>query len=228
MSNAASLPRAVIFDIDNTLIDNPTAHIEAMANVTERLTGTRRTVEPRHHGLTDYQILTTCLEEGGLDPEAIRQNVSEYFAEMAAAYRVRVPEAPPQVLAGATELVTTLDQHGFVLGVVSGNLPAIAWDKLERIGVRQYFRDGAFGDRPLERHQLVTEVLAKLGVTPDHAVVLGDTPRDVAAGRTAGTKTFGVATGWSSVKQLTEAGADAAEDDLSNTRHVVTVIEALV
>jgi phosphoglycolate phosphatase-like HAD superfamily hydrolase len=44
--------------------------------------------------------------------------------------------------------------------------------------------------------------------------VIGDTPLDIAAGRQAGFKTVGVATGKYSVEELAEAGATVAIADL--------------
>jgi phosphoglycolate phosphatase-like HAD superfamily hydrolase len=46
---------------------------------------------------------------------------------------------------------------------------------------------------------------------PNHDVlVIGDTPRDIEAGRAAGFRTVGVATGQYSADQLRDSGADLA------------------
>ena len=47
-----------------------------------------------------------------------------------------------------------------------------------------------------------------LGRPPDVCYVVGDTPRDMEAGRYAGAVTVGVATGSYTVEQLNDAGAD--------------------
>ena len=48
--------------------------------------------------------------------------------------------------------------------------------------------------------------------------VIGDTPRDIEAGRSAGFQTVGVATGKYSVEQLSEAGADLSIRDFQKDR----------
>ena len=44
----------------------------------------------------------------------------------------------------------------------------------------------------------------------DEIWVIGDTPKDVAAAHAAGARAVGVATGWYTIEQLRESGAEAA------------------
>ena len=54
--------------------------------------------------------------------------------------------------------------------------------------------------------------------------MIGDTPRDVACGRSAGTRTLAVATGHFSVEDLAEAGADVVLEDFTDTDRVVEIL----
>ena len=52
------------------------------------------------------------------------------------------------------------------------------------------------------------DVLFQLGVRPDHAVFVGDTPIDITTGVNAGVRTVGVTWGFRLADELLDAGAD--------------------
>jgi phosphoglycolate phosphatase len=56
-------------------------------------------------------------------------------------------------------------------------------------------------------------------------VLIGDTPRDVAAGRAAGVQVIAVASGRSSVEELQAAGADEVLADLTDTAKLRRLIK---
>ena len=49
------------------------------------------------------------------------------------------------ILKGVFNLLTKLDQKGFLLGLVTGNLEKIARAKSKKIGINQFFKFGGFG-----------------------------------------------------------------------------------
>jgi phosphoglycolate phosphatase len=55
-------------------------------------------------------------------------------------------------------------------------------------------------------------------------VLVGDTPLDVAAGRSAGARVVGVATGPHSVDELVEARAEPVLSDLRDTEAVLEAV----
>jgi phosphoglycolate phosphatase-like HAD superfamily hydrolase len=61
-------------------------------------------------------------------------------------------------------------------------------------------------------------------VASSDAVVIGDTPLDVACAKAGGARLIAVATGYYSVDQLRAAGADVVFEDLSDTGAVVRSI----
>jgi phosphoglycolate phosphatase len=71
--------------------------------------------------------------------------------------------------------------------------------------------------------QHVKALLALLGVRPSDALVVGDHPTDILAGRAAGTVTAGVMTGRAETRDFEEAGADHIIKDI---RGVFGVIES--
>ncbi len=111
-----------------------------------------------------------------------------------------------------------------VLGLATGNIELGARVKLERGQLNRYFTFGGFGSDSEHRTGLVRkagEVAArKFGnpIRPEDVFVIGDTPLDIDAGRAAGYKTVGVATGRYSTEWLLEAGATFVISDFQQGR----------
>ena len=95
------------------------------------------------------------------------------------------------------------------------------------------FEVGGYGSDDEVRANLVAiaqaRAIAKYGETFDKAntTLVGDTPRDVRAGRDGGARVVGVATGTDSVESLRAAGADVVLPDLGDTRAVAEAVTSL-
>ena len=106
-----------------------------------------------------------------------------------------------------------------MLGLATGNVEAGARIKLERGGLNGYFSFGGFGSDSEDRTEVVAAAARRasaLGAsaTPDRTFVIGDTPRDVLAGKAAGFRTIAVGTGNYSTEALRVTGADLVIEDL--------------
>ena len=109
-----------------------------------------------------------------------------------------------------------------MLGIVSGNLERIGWKKLGRAGLDHYFRFGVFADEALTRTELVALALRHAAGRgwfngAGRAVLVGDTPNDVEAGRANGLETIAVATGLSTMEELRASGASVCAADLTDS-----------
>ena len=60
-----------------------------------------------------------------------------------------------KVCPGVRDLLRRLTARGVVIGLVTGNLSRIGWRKMERAGLRPYFRFGAFAEMARDRAGLV-------------------------------------------------------------------------
>jgi phosphoglycolate phosphatase-like HAD superfamily hydrolase len=95
------------------------------------------------------------------------------------------------------------------------------------------FEVGGYGSDDEVRANLVAiaqaRAAAKYGETFDKAntVLVGDTPRNVRAGRDGGARVVAVATGADCVESLCAAGADVVLPDLSDTRAVTEAVTSL-
>jgi len=116
------------------------------------------------------------------------------------------------------------------LALLTGNYETGAQLKLEHFDLWRYFRCGAFGDGAADRNGLVPKALARVAgcggpaFTASDAVVIGDTPLDVACAKAGGARSIAVATGNHTVDQLRAAGADVVFEDFSDTEAVLQSI----
>ena len=142
-----------------------------------------------------------------------------------------------RVLPGINSILDEMSTRSDVaLGLATGNLEAGARIKLDRGGLNRYFAFGGFGSDDLpkpargaqsdseDRTELVRkaadEAAARCGKTilSCDIFVIGDTPLDIDAGKRAGFKTVGVATGSYSIEQLLDCGANFAIPDFDEGR----------
>lgn len=220
--------KVLLFDIDQTLINSGGAGLRALDRACRELYGLDRAMDGiSPHGKTDPAIVREILRlKLGLEdppPSPIATVLESYIrflrneVETSANYRVM-----PGILPLLDELAP---QPNVMLGLATGNVEVGARIKLDRGGLNPYFTFGGFGSDSENRTELVRKAAEHAGrksgasIPPDDVFVIGDTPLDVAAGRQAGFKTIGVATGSYSVPQLLEAGATAAVEDLEQGRN---------
>lgn len=195
----------LLFDIDGTLLGGmPPTHRQAICEAALRLFGL--TIRPEQitdtAGRTDTSIVYRVLEQAGIWREAVTPLLPSFFEAMAGAYaRLRPDDLSAYLLPAVAETLGWLEQHGAALGLVTGNLTAIAWSKLGTAGIARYFQCGAFGEEAEARDELPALAASRarecFGRTfrPERTFVIGDTPFDIACGVACGFRTIAVATG---------------------------------
>jgi phosphoglycolate phosphatase len=144
------------------------------------------------------------------------------------------PGARKGVMPGVRDLLDALSERDDVyLALLTGNYEAGARIKLEYFDLWKYFPCGAFGDEAPNRNGLVPKAVARVAAcggpsfSAADAVVIGDTPLDVACAAICGARSIAVATGSHDVGQLQAAGADVVLQDLGDTDQVLRVIADL-
>ena len=134
-----------------------------------------------------------------------------------------------RVLPGAREALAALESEPTVhQGVLTGNLRAVARIKLVSLGLEQFLdlETSSYGDDHADRAELVTIARERAArqldtqFDPDDTVLIGDTPRDVAAALTAGVRVIAVATGRNRIEELRAAGAVDVLENLEDTVRV--------
>jgi phosphoglycolate phosphatase-like HAD superfamily hydrolase len=107
-----------------------------------------------------------------------------------------------------------LIDDGYLLGLVTGNLEAVAHIKLHRAQLNRFFSFGGYGSDSTDRGELTRIALNRATlvygepVTPEQAIVVGDTPHDVDGAHAAGMACVGVGSHNFDVDQLRAADAD--------------------
>jgi phosphoglycolate phosphatase len=211
----------VLFDIDGTLIRRAGPHHRrSLEAAVKRVTGAGTTTEGiPTQGMLDRDIVRLMMKNAGISERAIRESMP---AIVAAAQRIYVRTCPPlegKVCPGARMLLWKLHRRGVPAGLVTGNLTAIGWKKMERAGLKPYFRFGAFAELARDRAGLVRVALAQArrqGWIDRRSMVslIGDHPNDILAARANGIQSIAVATGLVGSDELSSHAPDVLVDDL--------------
>jgi phosphoglycolate phosphatase-like HAD superfamily hydrolase len=170
--------------------------------------------------MLDRDILRVMLRAQGVSDAAIRRAMPELVRAAGLAYcRRKGPSLRRKVCPGARMLVHRLSRRKATLGLVTGNLSRIAWEKMRRAGLRDYFRFGAFAELAQHRAGLVKlalrEARAQGWIARSSPVTLiGDHENDIRAARANGIRVVAVATGLSSPEQLAAERPDVLVPDL--------------
>jgi phosphoglycolate phosphatase len=209
--------RAVLFDIDGTLLITGGAGAAAWQRAFEELYGVEANIdEHTDAGMTDPEIAAIVFRE------AIGREGSQAERSKAiATYLKHLPDTVAEsdgyrVMPGIEELLARLVEKELLLGLVTGNIEAAAHIKLARGHLNHLFGFGGYGSDSADRTEVTRAALRRGelvsgGTLADGAcIAVGDTPRDVAAGHGAGIKVVGVATGSYSLDELRNADADWA------------------
>jgi phosphoglycolate phosphatase-like HAD superfamily hydrolase len=217
MSKSTPEARAVLFDIDGTLLVTGGAGAVAWQRAFRESHGIDANIEEHTHaGMTDPEIAEIVFREviGREGSEAERAKaIAGYLSHLADA----VEESTGyRVMPGIEELLPRLAGEGILLGIVTGNIESAAQIKLARADLNRFFAFGGYGSDSRDRTELTEKALERGGevsgspLDPATTIGVGDTPRDVTACHGAGIKVVGVATGSYTVEELTESGADWA------------------
>jgi len=218
-------PALVLFDIDGTLIRRAgPQHRLALIEAIRRVTGIETTTDHVPlHGMLDPDIITRMLRQAGAAEALIRRAMPEIVWRAQNLYVRSSPDLRRKVCPGARRLLAGLQRRGAVMGLVTGNLTRIGWKKVERAGLRAYFRLGAFGEMSRDRAGLVRLALAEARRrgwlcrrTP--VSLIGDAPADVRAARLNRVRAVAVATGVTGFDELAALKPDLLLKDLRALR----------
>ena len=213
--------QAILFDIDGTLITTGGAGAVAWRLAFEELYGI-----PADIGMFS--------DAGMTDPEVGRKTFAAVIGhepeprELARVMAMRLKYLPQavaeskgyRVLDGVEELLPRLVDEGYLLGLTTGGTDSAAHIKLARANLARWFTFGGYGSDSTDRTELTRRAIERAGMLlgmnldPQQALVVGDTPLDIAAAHGAGAVGVGVASGHFTAAQLEESGADVVLETL--------------
>ena len=233
----ADAPLLLLFDIDGTLLDRATAaHSEALHEALHEVHG----IDSRARGAgidpagrTDGEIARLLLLAAGVSALAIDERADDVRAACSEAFaRLCPPSLADTVIPGVAELVSWLATRDDVrLSLVTGNFEPVARLKLSRAGIGRHFPSGqgGFGSDSEDRAALPGIARKRAGHNGvshprGRAIVIGDTPRDIACARADDVRCFAVTTGRFGASELD--GADAVAEDAAALRGLLEAVLA--
>ena len=200
-------PPVVLFDIDGTLTDTNYLHTLAW----------RRAFLDRGHDVASSRIHRMIGASGEKLMEACIGEPEDAVKE---SWRARFDELVPEIRAfpGAHDLISTVRARGARAVLATSSPGDLVEHHLRALGIDADDIDGLTTDSDVEDAKPAPDVflaaLAQVDGAADRAIVVGDTPWDVAAAQAAGISAIGVRTGGWSKAELVEAGALEVYDDV--------------
>ena len=225
--------RLVLFDIDGTLVLTGGAGKRAMDRAFEEAFGIGNAfADIAMGGRTDRFLIERGLEHWGIPATggALDLFRRRYLAHLADS--IHEPGLGTKgTMPGVGAVLDALDAQPEVqTALLTGNYAAGAQIKLEHFGLWDRFAWGAFGDDYVERDALARAAVAdapRRGVAladARHAVVVGDTPFDIACARAAGARVIAVATGGHTLDELRALAPDLAVPTLGELDAVLALV----
>lgn len=210
-----------LFDIDGTLVRRAGPHHrEALVEAIRRTTGLETaTGGIPLHGMLDPDILAEMMRRAGAARALVRDWLPEIVRQAQAIYARACPSLERKTCPGVRRLLRTLARRGVRMGLVTGNLTRIGWKKIERAGLKPFFRFGAFGEMAKDRAGLARLALAEAQrrgwierTTP--VSLIGDSHKDILAAQANGVRSIAVATGLCPFEELRTYSPDLLLRDL--------------
>lgn len=200
--------KAVIFDVDGTLMDTNYHHTEAWARAFQAIgRPVPRSVIHRQIGKGSDQFVPEFVDDEAIGREADRTHGEEY----ARLVETAVP------LPGAKEILASLPDRGIDVWLATSAKPEELEKTLAALDAENKVA-GIVSSGDVEDSKPAPDIFAlaleRIGCAPHETVVVGDTVWDIVAARRCGLSAVAVLTGGAfSRAELIGAGAIAVYDD---------------
>lgn len=200
--------RAVLFDLDGTLLDTIALILASFRHATTTVLGAP---------LPDAVLLRNvgvplAAQMAEFDPERAEELLAVYRAHNGEIHDDMVEAYP-----GTGEALTIIGRSGMPMAVVTSKSRPLAERGLDITGLRDHF-PVVVACEDTERHKpdpAPLELAADtLGVDLRYCVYVGDSPHDVAAARQGGAVAIGVTWGVTSEAEMIAARPDAVIDSI--------------
>lgn len=204
---AKDQPRAVIFDLDGTLIDSAVAATTVLNQMLERrgLPHTDKSLVKNWVSLGASGLITNALGD------AIR-DLTQDIAEFRSLYRAMTPD-PAELFPHVPEMLAALAVQGYALGLCTNKPEDLARHVIRGVGIEPHIRAivGGREGLPAKPHPApLYETLKHLAAAD--AVYVGDSEVDAAAAKAAGLPFFLVSFGYA-IGKMEDIACTARIDD---------------
>jgi len=202
--------RAVVFDLDGTLIDGYDGIHEALTFALERM-GFPAPDRARVREMVGHGLESLLAQAAGADRAA----------EGVRLFRDHYPDvvvSGSRLLPGAADALDRLASNGYALALASNKPPRFSRMILEAKGIASMFAAVAGPDDahpPKPDPAMLRPLFAAMGASPAETVCVGDMEVDVQFARAGGCRAVVLPTGSRSESYLRGAGADALIRELA-------------
>jgi HAD superfamily hydrolase (TIGR01509 family) len=204
MTTPSPVPKAVLFDIDGTLVDSNYLHVDAWHQAFQTLgVDVEAWLIHRSIGQDAGELLTSLV--GERDEDWITR-AKDLHAEN---YKALAPRL--RLLPGARQLLAALDDEGITV-VLATSAPQEELDILVELLDSDEVIHATTNSDDVETAkpspEIVDVALDRAGVQAAETVFVGDSEWDIKAASRAGVRSFGVLTGGVAGDLLMQAGAE--------------------
>ncbi|MCK4551480.1 MAG: HAD family hydrolase [Tenericutes bacterium] len=199
--------KAVIFDLDGTLLDT-------IQDISDSVNAVLRENKYHEFSVDDYkyfvgrgvnELIASVIEKGEIDPLEYPNIKNGYMKEYKIRQRIKT-----RIYPGIFDLIVELQNLEISVNILS-NKP----DNQTQEVVEHYFKkirfNNVYGKKPEFRikpyPESVLHLINKLKVTKDEVLYVGDTNTDIQTARNAGLKSVGVLWGFRKREELELEGA---------------------
>ena len=220
--------RLIVFDCDGTLVDSQHLIVEAMGTAFAGvgLPVPARSRILRHVGLSVAEAVAAISDS---EDEALIATLAAAYRRAFSGLRQRPSFAEP-FFPGMREAVETLARdESVLLGIATGKSRRGLDLLLQREDLAHAFATlQTADDAPSKPHpEMLLRAMSETGIGPADTVMIGDTSYDMAMARNAGAKAVGVAWGYHTARELTEAGAVAVAEDSARLMALLAGLQAV-
>lgn len=214
------MTKILLFDIDETLMkDGNKAHVDAFdyafKTVFNQPTAAKN--EIKTDGMIDRQIILEILKLHGVSEEEAKAKMDEAMRVMEEYFIQHENDGTCILKPGVKEILVELQKRQVPMGLLTGNVEEIAWRKVARAGLKEFFTFGAFGNLAYKRVDLIpiaVERAKQVGINAPLTdfIIVSDSPLDVRCAKAGGIQVIAVGAGNFSSQELRDENADLVID----------------
>jgi pyrophosphatase PpaX len=210
--------RAVLFDLDGTLIDTTGLILSCFDHSWQTVCGRTHSRQALlgTFGIPLYEAMRWLVAASNdstaqADQDSDRARLVEQLVLEYRAFNVANHDQLAKPFDGVEAVVTELRARGYLIGVVTSKSRQLAKRGLNLCSLDGLIDEAVFledSDRHKPDPQPIQVALERLGAQADRAAYVGDSPHDIAAGRAAGVRTVAALWGPASRADLESAQPD--------------------
>ena len=224
--------KLIIFDLDQTLVDFLNVHDQATRELFQKFFHTDASIkEIDYAGNNLIENFTRLAALKGIDADKVKNRaleLLEYYEEVFG--KLLTQHSDKGILPGAKTLLNGLSKTDNFMVLYTGDSEGIVKHVFRITGLGKFFRFAIYGNDAETRDGLIKLAIEKAQRVTGRefrgkdVIVIGDSIRDVDAGKKLNAMTISVATGFHSVEELKKHHPDYIFKSLKNYVKIINLV----